>query len=91
MAVGRDYFVSKESFSSYHEIREQSDDSAGQPVEEQEEEIVPWTGLELIRFQPIRVLVQEVAVEHKVESCLRVDRVEEDCSEEAPDLKSRRV
>lgn len=72
-----------------HKVGEQSNEGACRPVEQQQVKVISWTGLVLVGFQAVRVLVEEVAVEHKVEPGLRVDRVEEDSCEEAPDLKRR--
>lgn len=58
-----------------HEIGEEADDDARDPVEEQQVEVVARTLLELVSFQAIRILVQEVAIQHEMESGLWVYRV----------------
>lgn len=70
-----------------HEVGEETDETAGEPVEEQHVEVVARTLLILVLLQSARILVQEVAVQHEVEPCRGVDRVVKNRRHQTPYLK----
>lgn len=70
----------------YLQVEQQTNDYAAEPIEQQQEAVIRWTTFEVVIFQSQRIVIQEVAVQHEVESGRRIDRIEEEASYQSPYL-----
>ena len=57
---------------TYWQLKNEADDEAAQPIEDQKEEVVSGTGFVVVGLQSERVIVEEITVQHEMETGGRI-------------------
>lgn len=63
---------------THRQIEENANNQTAQPIKDQQEKVIGWTRFEMISFQPKWIVVQEVAIQHEMETGGRIQRIVED-------------
>lgn len=75
------------TISTYRQIKENANDETAQPVEDQQKEIIGWTRFEMVGLQAQRVIIQEITIQHEMESGGRVQWIVEETRCQSPYLR----
>lgn len=73
--------------STYRQIKENANDETAQPIEDQQKEIIGRTRFEMVGLQAQRVIIQEITIQHEMESGGRVQWIVKETRCQSPYLR----
>lgn len=75
------------TLSTYRQIKEDANYQTAQPIEDQQEEIVAGTRLEMIGLQTKWIVIQEITIQHEMEPGGRIQWIVENARRQSPYLR----